>query len=538
MQAPPGGPPDKTPPAVVAVSPPTRTVQFAGASVVLELSEYVDRSSAQSNIFISPPVKYSTDWHGRSLEIEFDEPLQPQTTYAVTLGTEFADRAGNKPQQSYTLTFSTGDRLDSGVVHGYLTGEKAAGAFVFLYPLSGIDADTLNPAATRPKYRTQVGAAGAFEFQALPAGAYRLLAVGDEFRNELFDAGVDAFGTTTQDVVLAEGQTRNVSLRIGPAHDSTAPEMYSAQMSAKQTVRVEFSEALDTVSIAASSFAVVRDGAPVAVRSAFLSPSRRFSVNILTDSVAGGGLWKVTATDVRDSAGNAVSDTARTAEFVAPDSSAAEIPVLVSLPFADSASSVHPAGPYRIVWSTAVDKAVAGSAVQLKTADSAAKSVEFELQWPQDNIVDVLPRVPLAGNTAYKLAVRNGAVRDVLGRSGADTVVHLFFRTVDPGNYGIVAGTVVDADADTGCRYVLSLRAKDGSRQFRLVLPAAGPWEIRDVPPGTYTLTGFCDADNNGVYSFGRAFPYRTAERFADYGVELVVRPRWTMENIVLTFRP
>ncbi len=539
VQDPPGGPPDTIPPSVLATTPPGRSLQFAGESILLEFNEYVDRPAAQNNIFISPPVKYSTDWHGRDLEIEFDEPLQPQTTYAVTLGTEFADRAGNKPQQAYTLIFSTGDRLDSGVVRGRVTGDKIAGTFVFLYPLAGLQADTLNPAVTKPKYRTQVGATGAFEFQALPAGAYRLLAVGDEFRNELFDVGVDAFGTTTRELALGDGQILDVSLRIGPALDSVPPEVYSAQSLSAHAIRVEFSEALDTSSVVSTAFVVSRSDGTIPVQSAFLSPGRRFSVNVMTSKPLEAGEWTVTAVAIRDSAGNTVSDTARSSTFTVADSAAVEVPTLVEAPFPDSASSVALAGPFRLVWSAALDRLSAAAAILLQKADSTNTTVDCDLRWPQDNIIDIVPRVPLMGSAAYRIVVDNRAISDILSNKGADTTIRLFFRTVDPGNYGTVAGSVADVDSvGAGCRYVLTMRAKDGSRQFRIVLPAVGPWEIKDVPPGTYTLSGFCDADGNGVYGYGQAFPYGTAERFADYGSELVVRPRWTMENVTLTFRP
>ncbi len=537
VQAPPGGPPDTIPPSVLATTPPERSLQFAGESILLEFNEYVDRSAAQNNIFISPPVKYSTDWHGRDLEIEFDEPLQPQTTYAITVGTEFADRAGNKPQQSYTLIFSTGDRLDSGVIRGRVAGDKVAGTFVFLYPLAGLQADTLNPSFTKPKYRTQVGATGAFEFQALPAGSYRLMAVGDEFRNELFDAGVDAFGTTARELSLDEGQVLDVGLRIGPALDSVRPEVYSAVSVSASLIRVEFSEALDSASVDASAFTVSRNSASVPVRSAFLSPGRRFSVNVITEHPLESGEWSVMAVAIRDSAGNTVSDTARSSAFTVADSAATAPPVLAEVPFPDSASSISLTGPFRLVWSTAINRTTAAAAIKLQKADSTRAAIDYDLRWPQDNIVDVVPRTPLAADNAYRLIVDNRAVTDILTNKGADTTIQLFFRTVDPGNYGTVSGTVVDS-AGSACRYVLVMRAKDGSRQFRIELPATGPWEIKDVPPGAYTLSGFCDADGNGVYSYGQAFPYRTAERFVEYGHDLVVRPRWTMENITLTFRP
>lgn len=535
---PPGGPPDKTPPEIVATTPASRTLDFHGESIVLEFSEYVDRNRAQDNIFISPPLKTEYNWSGRELEIEFVEELQPQTTYAVTVGTEYADRSGNKPASSYTLIFSTGDRLDSGLIQGKVESSDPAGAFVFLYPLTGLQADTLNPATTKPKYRTQIGANGTFEFQALPAGSYRLLAVKDEFRNELFDPGIDAFGTTTEDILLPEGAATTVAFRLGPAIDNTPPQLYSVTAVSQRMLRVELSESPDTASIQAASFAVTseKDGTAIPVLAAWLSPVRRSTAELLLAGTPAAGSWKLTATAVRDSVGNSIADTARTATFTASDVADTTKPALLALPFADSTSGTDPKRSYTMVWSTAVDsESVYNSTRLFRSADTTATAIPFEIRRPDENITELVPRQPLAINTGYVLKVDVAGVRSLLGRTGADTVVRLRFHTTDPGDYGLVSGAVIDSSG-TSCPYVIILTSENKKTVFRTVLSAPGTWEFKDVPPGTYTLIAFCDADGNGVYSYGDAFPYRAAERFVPYQQPVVVRPRWTVENVKILF--
>lgn len=537
---PPGGPPDKTPPEIVATTPQVRTLNFREKSIVLEFSEYVNRSQAQDNIFISPPVKTEYDWSGRELEIAFLEDLQPQTTYAVTVGTEYSDLLGNKPASSYTLIFSTGDRLDSGLIRGKVESGDPAGAFVFLYPLNGLQADTLNPGVTKPKYRTQVGANGTFEFQALPAGSYRLLAVRDEFRNEVFDAGTDAFGTTTKDIVLPEGETVQVAFRLGPATDNTPPQLYNVTPVSQRLLRLELSENPDTVSIQPASFTVVSEqgGTGLPVLAAWLSPARRSTVELLfANTPAAESTWRLTATAVRDSAGNTISDTARTATFTASTLPDSVTPVLLSSPVADSASGIDPKRSYTFVWSTAVDSASVYNNVRLfRSADTTAAALPFEIRRPDENITEIVPRQALAINTEYVLKLDVAGVRSLLGQAGADTVVRLRFGTTDPGDYGLVSGTVVDSVGEA-CPYVIILTSENQKTVFRTILSSPGTWEFKDVPPGTYTLTAFCDADGNGVYSYGNAFPYRAAERFVAYQQPVVVRPRWTVENVKILFQ-
>jgi hypothetical protein len=303
-------------------------------------------------------------------------------------------------------------------------------------------------------------------------------------------------------------------------------------------LRVELSEALDTASIQPTFFTATseRDGTVIPVLAAWLSPVRRATAELLLASTPAAGSWKLTATAVRDSAGNTIADTARTATFTASEVPDTTIPALLALPFADSVSGIDPKRSYTLVWSTAVDsESVYNSTRLFRSADTTAAAIPFEIRRPDENITELIPRQPLATNTEYILKVDVAGVRSLLGRTGADTVVRLRFRTTDPGDYGLVSGTVLDS-AGTTCSYVIILTSENKKTVFRTVLSAPGTWEFKDVPPGTYTLIAFCDADNNGVYSYGDAFPYRAAERFIPYQQPIVVRPRWTVENVKILF--
>ena len=74
-QPPSGGPPDTVPPAILENVPTDKTRHFSGKSVKIEFSKYMNRAQVNESIFISPSVKYQTDWSGKNLEIEFEEEL-------------------------------------------------------------------------------------------------------------------------------------------------------------------------------------------------------------------------------------------------------------------------------------------------------------------------------------------------------------------------------------------------------------------------------------------------------------------------------
>jgi hypothetical protein len=65
---------------------------------------------------------------------------------------------------------------------------------------------------------------------------------------------------------------------------------------------------------------------------------------------------------------------------------------------------------------------------------------------------------------------------------------------------------------------------------------SGGKFTLHQLPEGRYLLAAFVDSDSSGSYSFGRAHPFRPAERFVLLQDTLRVRARWSVENVVLTF--
>jgi hypothetical protein len=59
---------------------------------------------------------------------------------------------------------------------------------------------------------------------------------------------------------------------------------------------------------------------------------------------------------------------------------------------------------------------------------------------------------------------------------------------------------------------------------------------LQQIPEGRYILSAFVDSDSSGDYTFGRAHPFRPAERFTLLADTLRVRARWSVENVIVPF--
>lgn len=536
-QPPSGGPPDKEPPEVNEFSPQNGTLNFHDETITLHFSEYVNKSKVSENIFISPNKKLEYSWSGRELEVTIAEPLDSNTTYSFTLGTEYTDLAGNKPAQAFTVIFSTGSHLDSGIIRGKLTSDAPSGVYVFLYPISGINSDTLNPAHTKPKYRTQVGTSGSFEFRALPEGNYRLFAIKDEYKDELYDVTLDAYGAAEADISLRQDSIPLVSVRLGEIKDVIAPQLFDVRAS-RTLLEAQFSKNIDTNYIIRENF-TIRDSAStktIPVKSVWMHPKNGKSVMIQTaDPLDTVTHWKLSVrlgdSTLRDIAGNKIVDSASSKIFTAiSDVTDTLPPLIVQQPFADSTKGVALSSSFDFVF----DRAVVQDEVERNlvfTNVSTNKTVLADYRWRGDNILRIQPEQRLESDNWYELKLNVGAIHSMGGSKLAkDSIKLIRFQSFDSRTFGGIKGVLTDSSTTGKERYVVSLISKDKKTKVTKILTSPGAFEFPEVQPGVYTLEAFVDS-GTGKYDVGSVYPFRPAARFGLGATDITVRSRWTVEG-------
>lgn len=111
-----GGPPDTTAPSIISSTPASGTRNFTGTEVTIGFDEYIQESRIGDFVTITPIPLLTPDfdWSGRELTIEFQQPLAPNRTYAITFGSGITDLSNNRLAQPVTIRFSTGATIDSG----------------------------------------------------------------------------------------------------------------------------------------------------------------------------------------------------------------------------------------------------------------------------------------------------------------------------------------------------------------------------------------------------------------------------------------
>lgn len=540
-EVPPGGPADSTAPTIVSTIPAGGSVNVRSRQIKVEFSEYIQESSLQNAMIITPiparPPEY--DWSGRKLTIEFDQPLAVDRTYAITFGSAITDLSGNRLGTPFTLRFSTGEKIDSGVVRGDILGVDRRRVFVYGYllpPSNPAFADTLQPDQTRPDFIAPVSDNGSFSLEGLPPGRLRLFAISDEFNDQLFSPGIDAFGTATRDVTIGEdyAPVGGVVIRLRPAPiDVSSPVLFSASSITATRTELRFSEPIDTATLRPANFTLSTASGTTPVVDVWRSMANRLAVQISHGPLAEDVEATISVTALRDTAGNVSADSAGRATFTATGARDTLAPTLLALAI-DSvraysfSDSIPIAFDERVVIETLDEGTVT-------MRDSVRGAARFRLRRLSPVSFAAYPLDTLIGLSSATLEIDLRRFSDEAGNR-RDSVARIRVAVVPIRQVGTLQGSIRDSGDAGGTYVVVAQMVTTGQCYRRTGLRNGSTWEFAALPEGEYTLSAFRDNDADGLYDYGSLTPYRPAEPYTVWRGSVRVRPRWVTNKIDLVF--
>jgi len=206
-----GGPQDVTPPELIRAVPQNMTTNFDTKKIRLYFDEYIKLKDVQSQLIVSPPLKYIptiTPQSGASkfVEIQLKDTLRPNTTYTLNFGQSIIDNNEGNPNSFLTYVFSTGDYIDSlevfGVVKDAFNKEADTFISVMLYEIDSTYTDS-TVYQRPPNYITNtLDSTTVFRLQNLKEGKYALFGIKDEARNNVFDQNSDKIAFVNDTVTI------------------------------------------------------------------------------------------------------------------------------------------------------------------------------------------------------------------------------------------------------------------------------------------------------------------------------------------------
>jgi uncharacterized protein (DUF2141 family) len=236
--APSGGPKDTEPPVLIKAEPENLSINFKETKIRLYFDEYIKLQDVQNQLIVSPPFKNPPEISplggaSKYIELIIKDTLRENTTYTLNFGQSIVDNNENNPNSYLTYVFSTGDYLDSlslvGVVKDAFNKNTDEYISVMLYEIDSLYNDSII-SKTPPNYiaNTQ-DSTTIFKLQNLKAGKYRLLAIKDDAKNNLYNAVTDKIGFVADTITLPTDSIYVLSLfRELPDYTMATPKFEAA----------------------------------------------------------------------------------------------------------------------------------------------------------------------------------------------------------------------------------------------------------------------------------------------------------------------
>jgi hypothetical protein len=274
IEPPPGGPPDTSPPQLLATRPDSfaRIPDFGG-SVEFRFDEVISEGSTPSEgtgtgdleklIILSPAMRIpDVSWHRDRIDVRPSEGWREDRVYRVELLPGVTDLRRNRSDTGAVVTFTTGAPLPGAKIEGtvvdWSTSRPAPAALLEAILLP----DSL-------PYRGVTDSSGHISLGPLPAGEYLVRGVLDENHNLRFDPR-EAFDS----VRLARGKT-SVGELWAFVHDTTPPRIRTITVADSVSATIELTQNLDPrqrLTAAAARIRLLPDSTPVRVASLLPKP--------------------------------------------------------------------------------------------------------------------------------------------------------------------------------------------------------------------------------------------------------------------------
>jgi len=246
-QAPGGGPRDETPPKLIATVPIDGSTNYRGKSITLEFDEPIKLENLQKEMLITPYIKnnFKTKIRKNRLTIEFEDSFGDSTTYTINMRKAVVDATESNEAEDAKVAFSTGDFIDSltvsGTITDLMTGEPIENGIFMLY----LPEDTLN--VQKPYYVSIADDNGVFVLENLKPGEYQAFALAEEDENyEYTKYTEERIAFFSENLVIVDD---TVGLKLEVAiYDNDSLRFNRARVDG-QYIDLEYNKPLDSIHI-------------------------------------------------------------------------------------------------------------------------------------------------------------------------------------------------------------------------------------------------------------------------------------------------
>jgi len=218
--SPSGGKKDSIPPVIVKSSPENFSINFNEKEIKIYFDEYIKLKDLNSELIISPPLKYQPSITplstGKFIKIKIQDTLKENTTYSFNFGKSIVDNNEENAFKYYKYIFSTGDYIDSlqvkGTIKDALLRNPEDLTTVMLYEVNEAFKDSIL-FTEKPTYITTTqDSTQTFELSNLKEGTYLLVALKENSNDYTFQSKNDKIGFIKEFITIPTDSSYTISL--------------------------------------------------------------------------------------------------------------------------------------------------------------------------------------------------------------------------------------------------------------------------------------------------------------------------------------
>lgn len=516
-----GGPPDTTPPEVIfSIPEPAATNVPGNTTINLVFSEKMMPASVRQALRVTPEpesgFEVKTSW--RKAKITFNAPLRTDQTYLVTLDKAATDLRQNGLDGTFILAFSTGNRIDNGVLGGLVVGDKDVRrkGNLLLYENTARSLDSLR--ATHAEYVFQPSDSGYFTLPYLVERPYMLFYHWDKNQNGRMDAG-DFFGRPHSTTVYPQPDSAITEIRIRPA--MLPPEkltLLGARAFSPTLLRLRFNRPVAAIQTPQDLKIVVNDQS---IELLGVAPVATDEYSILVHSTIpltteASSLWVRQFTDTTCT--RLDSDTLGIQSATRRDSVEMD---LLAVGFENGATTVLPTPESHITmqFSLPVNQ-FPDSLFSLRTTGPDTVEIPGSVKLSRTMEVIFTPDSLLPTGRELQWEFLAKPVRGWWQETLADSVYSGKLRTISPDSLGHL---IITQNSGETLRLVLQ-----GPRGVtETVFPSGVATTVPDLYAGEYTGWAYQDINSNQQYDHGGFAVHAAAEPFWVFPDVIPIRARW-----------
>ncbi|MBT2160051.1 Ig-like domain-containing protein [Zobellia sp. KMM 6746] len=505
--SPTGGPKDLTPPTLLKTEPDSMTTNFKASRIRLYFDEFIKLKDIQEQLIVSPPLKYQPDIKpqgaaSKYVEIKFKDTLYENTTYTLNFGQSVQDNNEGNPSSFLTYVFSTGDYIDSLGLTGAVKDafKKKADDFisVMLYKIDTAYTDS-TIFKRPPNYITNtLDSAVIFKLKNLKEGQYKLFALKDEAKNNMFDQNVDKIAFLNDTITLPTDSTYVLTLfKEVPNYSMSVPSLVAKN-------RIIFGYYGDAADVVIKPITVIPD----TVKTKILKEKGKDTLNF----------W-FTPYEMDSIVFTATNERLEKIDTFTVKSRKVDVDSLRLSP--NQSGSLNFNDPFFISASTPIST-IDSTLFFITNQDSLAVDFTAKLD-TIENKIDV--DFEIEPNQSYQLDMLPGAITDFFEQPN-DTISY-YLSTGSYADYGNLRFNI------TGGEYPLIVQLTDeqGEIKREIIATESKVFEFNNIEPSKYYIRVIFDTNGNQKWDTGNFLKKQQPERISYYPDVIEVRANWEMEQ-------